>query len=543
MQVILRAFIFCISTFFAFESFAYQKLSGLLTHNGQFIESQALTMNKNFRSFTFYVSDQYADTFSQGSLREITELHILGAKRALQILQDRGGVEGLEFTYGGLFKSDARFLEQARARSGDFEKKIFFDFTGQNFEGEESNFILGYGNAVKSENSGEFGGGIIVHINSKLRNLLHARESLVTVLLHEVLHGFGLGHSTNAASLMSYRFVTPYTISYDDILGLKQIYGNENELSKVKVESFFEGQPAAGVEVLYIDKVSGRSYTTLTDPLGKSETLGIPDGDYLVVGREFSEASSGPCFVGAQHGFKTSFYISDEATSNSPTQAASVSVRAGQTTELKLKLNAGVRRYDCYTGSSTRQVGARAGNMFNDVDVWAQYFRPGVYSDFVMETDQYFTLNGLESKVRTQPSPGIYDNIKVTTFGSAPAIELTNFHEPQTTGVFYMGAVIHPEAPLGPYSLLCESDGEFAVANAVIEVSEHGGSASNSEMFPELARMFDYDAKFAGDPAVEKKEDKGLCGVIAGASHSGASLLLLAPLLAAPLFRKRKREC
>lgn len=503
----LKLAILCFVSFLANQLMAYQLMGeGALSYPNQteFVASSARTQHPSYRNYTYYVSSQFYNarnaTYGLGpALTPITSLHVALVQRAFEILENRSGIDGLNFAYGGTFNVSEfpvdTYKTQYPLSDALIDKKIYIDF-----QTTLSPFIGGTGHSIPSVSSGNYAGGAHIVINSVVTDQVHpANWRLLKVLLHEILHGLGAGHSSTPSAVMSYNNISYQLISTDDQLALKQIFPDAVS-TQISIQGQKNGQNSKSFEAVLVDTVTGRSFVQLTGATGAISTRSIPAGTYWVVGKENNEAASGPCFGEKETGFLTSFYQSNSTSTNNPSSAVAVTLSAGSPVSVVLNLIPGTKNFECSYGSpSVLDNSDFPRTALQLTDMGQEYIRPGRDGFLMFENELGQSSRGLSTKVPvTNTGSGYHSQITVTALGSAPTIKLVN-KVSNVAGLDSNYAVTYktrvpPDAQHGVYAGVCVANGEYALISSMIEVHEFGKFLSyNVELAIEQKDNFSYE--------------------------------------------------
>lgn len=528
-------------------------------------------INPAYKSFKYYISSTYYDFNSDGQ-RPITPIHIEGIAKSLAILTSKAGVDGLAFEYAGTFDYPSVAERNRQSESDDaFDRTIFFDFTSEELWGRSGVPTAG-ASPKRSPASGGLRAGGVVRFNSDFLNFLHPNGNLSSIVMHETLHILGLDHSTISSSVMAYTEFWYPTLSADDVLALRQIYGTGPDTS-ITVRPSLSGVPARGVEVVLIDPDTGVTATVVADANGIGTIAHIDPKAYLVAARELTP--TGPCFDEPTRGFLTTFAGEGEPT-NDPAAARRIEVEVGAPVELDLALIPGIKKFDCHFGRATAisDLGCGSSTISNTANgrevCYMHMARPGVAFELLVENDvslfHHNTVTDITSPAHARLTVKPAGNEQALTFKSAAiAPDFGNFMRASIE----IGANAAP----GVQAAYCAADGETALISSFIEVQDFGGGLVNALLLPDLAaEMETYrgnlnygqmvrpgetpgvgtrppnvagtsvgagnlpGASSTNEPESKTKK-KGLCGVAGeGNATSSAALLLmlLTPLLALP---------
>jgi hypothetical protein len=536
---------------FAFQAFTYQT------------ENEA-RLPKSYRKYVWYVTDTYFDFQSQ-SQKPVNPLVIAIWQRSFDVLAEQSGVAGLAYQFGGTYNIGTdKFVSSIKG----LEHTIYVDLTGNEWKGEVGEHAGLAEPSFSKVHDGFLAGGT-ERFNTKMFDIVHPDINVGEIITHEQGHLLGLDHSTFASARMAYTNPTWEGIGDDDRRGLMHLFG-EGDDTEVNVTSFMNGELAQGVEVVFINATTGQSFGFITSVnYAKGAMRGIPAGDYYVAGRELTP--TGPCFSNPTNGFLTSFYISDEQSSNAISAAAVVSVTTGDVVNLKLNLIQGKKRFDCYYAvarhTSTKNANAQVMAESNGFHLaFGNTVRQGAFAGSSLYTDLVVS----ESKrTDTDINSGLHPSLVVRTIGAGHPLSISSQGYDTALDDAYREIAkgwgegkltlfegqYSEDAELGSYAAYCEADGETALMSQMIELRETVDEAlSNDELFPEYRDLMSDAAapksihvggvRFSNE-STAKPVNMGvyLCGVT-GASGAGALshfMVLLFPLVFGAASNARRR--
>lgn len=467
-----RLVVLLVSLIVASPAFAFQVYGG------------SRRMNPAYKTFKFYITSTYYDYASDGQL-PITAIHIDGVTAALKILAEKSDVEGLSFEYAGTYEYASLSADQRIADSDAvYDHAIFFDFTSNDFWGRDGFPTAGGAGKMSPSSEGLRAGGL-VQMNSDYLNFIHPDVNMASIVMHETLHIFGLDHSTTSSSVMAYTEFWYPTLSADDVIGLRQIYGGGPDTS-VQVTTTLSSAPAPGVEVVLIDPALGTAVTVIADHEAVALVKHLEPKDYIIGVRELTP--TGPCFEEPTRGFLTTF-VAVSGVTNDPSLAKHIAVAAGAPVEITIPLIPGVKKFDCHFGRATALSDAACNaSSFNpptgNENCYLHMTKPGTHYEMLGENDVSLTHH----KTVTDINDAAHARIEMRAFGSEQHLSFLKYAiDPEFDNYQRIELDVGANTAFGVQAALCTADGEFALVSSFIEVQEFGGALTNKLLLPQHA--------------------------------------------------------
>ena len=460
----------------------------------QIYQSDADKIEPTYKSFTYYISNTYYEFFDDDNIA-ITQMHIDGIHASLDILTEKAAAIGLNlsFTYGGTYDVATALGPNGDQNysSMDFDGVLYFDFTSEQLWGRQWVASASADGRTAPGHSKRTGG--VVRFNSDFLNWVHPDVNMSSSVIHEILHIFGVDHSTTSSAIMAYTEFWYPTLSADDLMALRQVYelGPDTELNVTVTKS---GQAAPGVEVVVIDPVTGSATQVVANTQGIASLKHLPVGNYLVGVRELTP--TGPCFEEPTRGFLTTYYHATTAT-NDVANAGTVNVASGSVSNITIPVIVGTKRFDCHYARATALSDAACNaNSFGantfDESCWlhmakaSSRFTPLIIND--LTTYNHSTDTNTES--------GAHSGLTLTPMGSengvAAAIRVHSTELVTDLGNHHkIDLDIGISTTPGVKAAYCEdSTGEQALIGSLIEVQDFGSSLTNKHLLPTLAADF-----------------------------------------------------
>lgn len=465
---------------FSFQAYSYQLFS---------TEKRVPTSYKNFK---YFISSTYYNYTADDQL-PITEIHIEGIKKSLEILTSKAATVGvsLTFEYGGTFDYETDKLRNASSEANDaFDKAIYYDFTSNELWGRKS-IPSALASSKKSAASGANASGGVVRFNSDFINFLHPKGNLARFVIHETMHVLGVDHSTVSSANMAYTEFWYATLSADDLFALQNLYGVGPSTS-LSFTVTLNGQIAKGVEVVAINSDTGVSYVGMTNQSGVLTMNHLPHGTYMLASRELTP--TGPCFESPTRGFLTSFYVSSGVATNDPAQAARVTLSSGSNYSINLSLIVGKKKFDCHFGLATA-LSDEACNSLVGASSWS--YNEKCFMHMTTNNVRYPMLENNDKSIfnhqtDTDLASGVHASVTHQNVGSQQGL---TFHstEPFSTEFGNMTKIdleVSSSAATGVQAALCKGGGEYALMSSFIEVQDFGGTMTTERLLPTMADAF-----------------------------------------------------
>jgi hypothetical protein len=451
---------------------------GFQTYYGEDFKPQ---VNPDVRSFQFYISPTYWDLMA-GREKPTTEFLVESTKYAFSIIERDLQHLGLTFSFAGFKDVDA--LRQ-RSSGLEFERKIYIDYSSRLFTLSPNDFA-GRAYTIKVNSTDVYASGGIVHMSGKKINWHHPLVENFSTVIHEVLHIIGVGHSTNASSLMAYTENWQPRLSKDDIAAANTVYRYTEEGAQVTVNAKLNDVAAAGVETVWIDITTGKSQVSVTDANGMAKVVGLEAGRYYLAARELTP--TGPCFSKPTQGFLSSFYVSPTSSTNQLGSATPISVAEGSQAAFELKLVPGQKKFDChYIASIWCQTQS---------DCVANRLKPGASGRANIMND----LSTTHHKTDTNILSGLHSSIVLSSIGSSSPLLfgttiLGDGETPADIGYNLLNYSVADldvasDAEENTYAALCTAGGETALMSSTIEIMDDAAFMTNEDLWPQFADQF-----------------------------------------------------
>ncbi|MCX6118423.1 MAG: hypothetical protein NT027_12845 [Proteobacteria bacterium] len=513
------------------RAFAFQTYFG---------EDGSPQVNPDVKDFDYYLSPTYWDLFSNRE-KPITEFLVQATKDSIAFLEHDMAHIGVRFHFAG-FKD----IDSLNNKNGgeEFDRKIYIDWASRDFQ-QVMGMFGGSARIVKVNPSDTYASGGRFHLNGKLLNFHHPRTQFYTLIVHELFHVLGVGHSTNPASLMAYTETWQPRFSFDDQVALSTIYRVSTGVAP-KVTVTMDSVAASGIELHWIDTTTGKSQSVITNRSGEAKIYGLNPGTYYLVGRELTP--TGPCFSNPTKGFLSTFYVSDTASSNELSQAKRLTLSEGAAPEFKLNLIKGTKKFECHNLASI---------WCKDSERCARTrISPGSEGRANFQND----LSTTHHQTQTDLNSGAHSSIVVSKIGD---------RSPFTIGTTILGDGVTPAsigynlkdfsvadfavgagAEEGSYAGICQAAGQTSVMGSMIEIMNDARWVFNSDQWPEyLDQMTSSDSPLnwmemtnKDAPSKPKKVIGLACGSVGVKYSKDLKGMFMIVLLFAPFAALIKRK-
>ncbi len=423
-------------------------------------------MDRSLLPFKYRISETIYDKQSGTSVSTPPEI-LREIERVFETWQSVEGVD-LSFVSDGLYGP--------REIKRDVADGVIFISLDNEILKDKEGAPAGIAGQNYNEDGQVIGG--VVNINTRLLDYFNDQKgSLYSVVLHEVGHILGLGHSPVSGSIMSYRrdpFQSMFPL--DDQDAIRQLYpAADYRGGEIYVTATLENSPAKEVQLALIDTTSGIGRFNVTSEDGEASFTSIPAGEYILGATEITP--TGPCFSKDRaRGFLNTFYGAENGT-NDPNEAYKISIDDDTEIAIDLPLVAGKKRYDCYYGS-VRWLMDEPSSGYHTVSA--------IPSHYIVESgeEKYLAVGKDQSETfdshRTDTSGGVESGTDLIPAGSEPGFSLevvtgetpNKYVNAETKDFVYARLWIDQDAAKGPRVVYCVNGGEYAITAVAFYIIE-----------------------------------------------------------------------